>query len=119
MLPDGMPVTEEPAQLRLSRSPTNILFGGRGLLAAPPQRDQEPPVYVPLVPTDNLSNISRKCKFILQIYPWDQSYHPLHPGTQEDQDETDEKARRKAMNELVASWMDRLQLISVIVRRPP
>ncbi|RDX44881.1 hypothetical protein OH76DRAFT_1358827 [Lentinus brumalis] len=109
-----MPVTEEPAQLRLSRSPTNILFGGRGLLAAPPQRDQEPPVYVPLVPTDNLSNISRKCKFILQIYPWDQSYHPLHPGTQEDQDETDEKARRKAMNELVASWMDRLQLISVI-----
>ncbi|TFK85343.1 hypothetical protein K466DRAFT_588169 [Polyporus arcularius HHB13444] len=90
-----MPVTEEPAQLRLSRSPTNILFGGRGLLAAPPQRDQEPPVYVPLVPTDNLSNISRK---------W----------TQEDQDETDEKARRKAMNELVASWMDRLQLISVI-----
>ncbi|KAI0356196.1 hypothetical protein OH77DRAFT_1423793 [Trametes cingulata] len=37
-------------------------------------------------------------------------------GTQEDQDETDEKARKKAMNELVQSWMDRLQLISVIVR---
>ena len=36
-------------------------------------------------------------------------------GTQLDQDETDEKARRRAMNELVASWMDRLQLISVIV----
>ena len=40
-------------------------------------------------------------------------------GTQEDQDETDEKARKKAMNELVASWMDRLQLISVIVRQVP
>ncbi|KAI0718973.1 hypothetical protein C8T65DRAFT_737000 [Cerioporus squamosus] len=97
MLPDGVPVTEEPAQLPLSRSPTNILFGGRGLLAVPPQRDHEPPMYVPLVPTDNSPTTTRK---------W----------TQEDQDETDEKARRKAMNELVASWMDRLQLISVIVR---
>ncbi|KAI9067105.1 hypothetical protein FKP32DRAFT_1588917 [Trametes sanguinea] len=38
----------------------------------------------------------------------------LAEGTQEDQDETDEKARRKAMSELVQSWMDRLQLISVI-----
>ncbi|KAI0645411.1 hypothetical protein C8Q79DRAFT_1119160 [Trametes meyenii] len=34
--------------------------------------------------------------------------------TQEDQDQTDEKARRKAMDALVQSWMDRLQLISVI-----
>lgn len=37
-------------------------------------------------------------------------------GTQEDQDATDEKARKQAMNELVQSWMDRLQLISVIVK---
>ncbi|RPD63977.1 hypothetical protein L227DRAFT_367784 [Lentinus tigrinus ALCF2SS1-6] len=94
ILPDGVPVTEEPAPLPPSRSPTNRLFGGRGLLAIPP-REQEPPVYVPLVPTDNSPNTPRK---------W----------TQEDQDEIDEKARKKAMNELVASWMDRLQLISVI-----
>ena len=38
-------------------------------------------------------------------------------GTQVDQDQTDEKARKKAMNDLVQSWMDRLQLISVIVSR--
>ena len=36
-------------------------------------------------------------------------------GTQMDQDATDEKARKRAMGELVQSWMDRLQLISVIV----
>ena len=40
-------------------------------------------------------------------------------GTQEDQNEYDEKTRKKAMNGLVQSWMDRLQLISVIVRRLP
>ncbi|KAI0795154.1 hypothetical protein C8Q75DRAFT_531374 [Abortiporus biennis] len=34
--------------------------------------------------------------------------------TQEDQDKVDDDARRKAMKELVGSWMDRLQLISVI-----
>lgn len=38
-------------------------------------------------------------------------------GTQEDQDQTDEKARRKATNDLVQSWMDRLQLISVFASR--
>ncbi|KAI0743740.1 hypothetical protein C8Q80DRAFT_1272388 [Daedaleopsis nitida] len=94
ILPDGQPMTEEPAPLT-SRSPTR-LFGGRGLLAVPPQRERDPPIYVPLVPDQNGGmNASRK---------W----------TQEDQDETDEKGRKKAMNELVASWMDRLQLISVI-----
>ncbi|CAL1711456.1 unnamed protein product [Somion occarium] len=35
--------------------------------------------------------------------------------TQEDQDEEDAEKRRKAIKELVQSWMDRLQLISVIV----
>ncbi|EJD46868.1 hypothetical protein AURDEDRAFT_123711 [Auricularia subglabra TFB-10046 SS5] len=35
-------------------------------------------------------------------------------GTQEDQDKEDEKARKKAREDLVQSWMDRLQLISVI-----
>lgn len=34
--------------------------------------------------------------------------------TQEDQDEHDAEARRKAMKDLVQSWQDRLQLISVI-----
>ncbi|CAL1711455.1 unnamed protein product [Somion occarium] len=34
--------------------------------------------------------------------------------TQEDQDEEDAEKRRKAIKELVQSWMDRLQLISVI-----
>ncbi|KAH8087795.1 hypothetical protein BXZ70DRAFT_533173 [Cristinia sonorae] len=34
--------------------------------------------------------------------------------TQEDQDNTDAETRKKAMKELVQSWMDRLQLISVI-----
>ena len=36
-------------------------------------------------------------------------------GTQEDQDQYDERIRKKALSELVESWMDRLQLISVIV----
>ncbi|THV05162.1 hypothetical protein K435DRAFT_961541 [Dendrothele bispora CBS 962.96] len=34
--------------------------------------------------------------------------------TQHEQDEADEKARRRAMNDLIQSWMDRLQLISLI-----
>ena len=42
----------------------------------------------------------------------------FHVGTQEDQDQFDEKVRKQAMNELVQSWMDRLQLISVIVSLP-
>lgn len=37
-------------------------------------------------------------------------------GTQEDQNASDEHIRRKAMKDLVQSWMDRLQLISVMVR---
>jgi len=39
---------------------------------------------------------------------------PLRKRTQEDQNHADDVARRKAMKELVQSWMDRLQLISVI-----
>ncbi|KAI5890211.1 uncharacterized protein SCHCODRAFT_02631151 [Schizophyllum commune H4-8] len=34
--------------------------------------------------------------------------------TQEEQDQEDDRERKKAMKELVQSWMDRLQLISVI-----
>ncbi|KAG7449725.1 uncharacterized protein BT62DRAFT_603606 [Guyanagaster necrorhizus] len=39
-----------------------------------------------------------------------------YSDTQEDQDKEDEEARRKATKDLVQSWMDRLQLISLIVR---
>jgi hypothetical protein len=42
--------------------------------------------------------------------PWS-----LLVGTQKEQDAEDEKARQKANKDLVQSWMDRLQLISVIV----
>ncbi|KAF5348700.1 hypothetical protein D9758_006758 [Tetrapyrgos nigripes] len=44
-------------------------------------------------------------------------YRPEAPAkkpTQHEQDEADDKARRRAMNDLVQSWMDRLQLISLI-----
>ncbi len=54
--------------------------------------------------------------YVVRCLSQEHNIDPNHIGTQEDQDETDEKARTKAMNELVASWMDRLQLISVIVR---
>ena len=37
------------------------------------------------------------------------------PVTQEDQNKEDEEKRREAIRDLVESWMDRLQLISVIV----
>jgi hypothetical protein len=36
--------------------------------------------------------------------------------TQEEQDAEDRKARKRAMENLVSSWQERLQLISVIVR---
>ncbi|PPQ87448.1 hypothetical protein CVT25_008184 [Psilocybe cyanescens] len=38
----------------------------------------------------------------------------LETATQEEQNEADEKARREALRDLIESWMDRLQLISVI-----
>ncbi|TBU58192.1 hypothetical protein BD310DRAFT_948853 [Dichomitus squalens] len=42
------------------------------------------------------------------------SWSIANDRTQEDQNEYDEKTRQKAMAGLVQSWMDRLQLISVI-----
>ncbi|CDO69311.1 hypothetical protein BN946_scf184976.g30 [Trametes cinnabarina] len=88
-------MTDEPVSLPhtpASHTPTARLFNG-GLLSLPQQPRNNPPMFVPLVTTNGDNN--RK---------W----------TQEDQDETDEKECRKAMRELVQSWMDRLQLISVI-----
>ncbi|KAH9834115.1 uncharacterized protein C8Q71DRAFT_771196 [Rhodofomes roseus] len=40
--------------------------------------------------------------------------HPIRNWTQTDQDETDAQRRKDIMKELMKSWMDRLQLISVI-----
>ena len=37
--------------------------------------------------------------------------------TQEDQDNADEKKKREAMRTLVQTWLDSLQLISVIVSK--
>ncbi|KAL1942623.1 hypothetical protein VTO73DRAFT_4863 [Trametes versicolor] len=94
VLPPSQPMTEEPVSLphTPSRSPVRIF--GRGLLSLP-QQPGTTPLFVPLNATTDGNDTTRK---------W----------TQEDQDQTDEKARRKAMSELVQSWMDRLQLISVI-----
>ncbi|EIM85125.1 uncharacterized protein STEHIDRAFT_100129 [Stereum hirsutum FP-91666 SS1] len=39
---------------------------------------------------------------------------PVRHTTQQDQDKADEAARKKAMKDLVQSWMDRLQLISLL-----
>ncbi|KAJ3901671.1 hypothetical protein F5879DRAFT_311620 [Lentinula edodes] len=39
---------------------------------------------------------------------------PLRKKTQEDQDKADEQARHKALKDLVQSWQDRLQLITLI-----
>ncbi|KAI0775652.1 hypothetical protein BD413DRAFT_281108 [Trametes elegans] len=91
VLPSMQPMTEEPASL--PHTPARMFHGG--WLSLPPGQ-QSTLVYVPLAPqTDPGADNPRK---------W----------TQEDQDQSDEKARKKAMNELVQSWMDRLQLISVI-----
>lgn len=89
-------MTEEPVSLPHTPARSPVRLFGRGLLSLP-QQPGTTPVYVPLNDAANgNADTTRK---------W----------TQEDQDQTDEKARRKAMSELVQSWMDRLQLISVIV----
>ncbi|OCH90610.1 hypothetical protein OBBRIDRAFT_793166 [Obba rivulosa] len=46
--------------------------------------------------------------------PSNPNIDPARKWTQQDQDKTDEEARRRIMKELERSWMDRLQLISVI-----
>ncbi|KAI0829649.1 hypothetical protein BC628DRAFT_1055951 [Trametes gibbosa] len=86
-------MTEEPASMPHSPARSPVRLFGRGLRSLPQDMDLQP-VYVP--PNGNGGE------------------NPTRRWTQEDQDETDKKARRRAMNELVQSWMDRLQLISVI-----
>ncbi|TFK50986.1 hypothetical protein OE88DRAFT_1660161 [Heliocybe sulcata] len=49
-----------------------------------------------------------------ELHPRRESAQPSRQRTQEDQDKADGEARKKAVKDLVQSWMDRLQLISVI-----
>ena len=44
-----------------------------------------------------------------------QSINSTTEGTQEEQNKIDDEKRKEAMRDLLSSWMDRLQLISVIV----
>ncbi|KAI1791204.1 hypothetical protein LXA43DRAFT_1012828 [Ganoderma leucocontextum] len=107
ILHDTQFFTDEPNSLPHSPSHTFQILNARGPLpehrratvAVPHEQPQDPSPY---------------------------SYGPYHINgvsepqlvhrkwTQEDQNEYDEKTRKKAMNGLVQSWMDRLQLISVI-----
>ncbi|KAF8584273.1 hypothetical protein K439DRAFT_1150622 [Ramaria rubella] len=47
-------------------------------------------------------------------HAWVPQIPPTKKPTQEDQDKADDQARKKAEQQLEKSWMDRLQLISVI-----
>ncbi len=57
----------------------------------------------------------RKCKCNTSLPSWGQSDGFPLLGSQEDQNKADADAKRKAMKELINTWQDRLQLISVIV----
>ncbi|KAI0334966.1 hypothetical protein GY45DRAFT_1317414 [Cubamyces sp. BRFM 1775] len=97
VLPKNHPMTEEPNSLPHTPYSTSSarLFGRHGGILSLPQSDRNPSLYVPFAGEGNRADASRK---------W----------TQMDQDVIDERARKKAMSELVQSWMDRLHLISVI-----
>ena len=117
VLPTNHPMTEEPHSLPhtpYAVSPTRLFGRQRRPLSQP---DRDPPVYVALTNNGSNGDASRKCTSWRHHRPCVHTgYSFALPGTQEDQDATDEVARKQAMNELVQSWMDRLQLISVIVR---
>ncbi|PIL33519.1 hypothetical protein GSI_04142 [Ganoderma sinense ZZ0214-1] len=99
--------TDEPNSLPHSPSSTAQILNARGPLL----EQRRATVAVPF-------------EHLQDAYPY--QYGPYHVNgvsepqlvhrkwTQEDQNEYDEKTRKKAMNGLVSSWMDRLQLISVI-----
>ena len=59
----------------------------------------------------------RNCEANQSLESLRPSHAPTLPyiGTQTDQDVTDAEARKNVMKDLMKSWMDRLQLISVIV----
>ncbi|KAI0633370.1 hypothetical protein C8Q77DRAFT_784239 [Trametes polyzona] len=101
-LPLGHPMAEERLSLphTPTHSPTATRLLGGGLLSLPPHQTNSPhPVPVPLNATNATTTANGDMK---------------RKWAQEDQDQTDEQERKKAMNDLVQSWMDRLQLISVI-----
>lgn len=108
-------LSDEPSQAS-PLSPSTMSCLVRGQTQQAPSRSRGPSVITspPSVLTP------RKCEYIVCciLVLWLLTclvYHCL-TGTQQDQDETDADARKKAMKELVQSWMDRLQLITVVVR---
>ena len=95
------PITTSSRLLRAQTHASVYMPGMHSLPASPPG-----------VPTP------RQCQYF-PFFPPVLSFNPdRSSGTQEDQDQTDAYSRKKAMKELVQSWMDRLQLISVIVSHP-
>ncbi|KAI0655922.1 hypothetical protein C8Q70DRAFT_404229 [Cubamyces menziesii] len=90
------PMTEEPNSLPYPTSSARLFGRHGGTLSLPQPSSRDSVLHVPFAGDGNKSDVPRK---------W----------TQMDQDATDEKARKRAMGELVQSWMDRLHLISVIV----
>ncbi|KAH8087794.1 hypothetical protein BXZ70DRAFT_533150 [Cristinia sonorae] len=94
-------LSEEPSPMQspsasvLWRARSTSSLSRRGRDAAVVGLKDSPPAPTKLPPLDTTVDQERK---------W----------TQEDQDENDAKERKKAMKDLVQSWMDRLQLISVI-----
>ena len=67
-------------------------------------------------PSQMVTNLRANVSVLTRIFRSPYDSIQICSVTQKDQDEADEKARQKAMKDLVQSWMDRLQLISVIVR---
>jgi len=63
----------------------------------------------PISPSDIVCSISSARCLTLIVVTW--------ADTQKDQDAADDEARQQANKDLVQSWMDRLQLISVIVSK--
>ncbi|EMD33154.1 hypothetical protein CERSUDRAFT_118216 [Gelatoporia subvermispora B] len=60
------------------------------------------------------SPISPSVLFRQRTVPSNPNLDPSRRWTQEDQDQDDDETRKKIMKDLERSWMDRLQLISVI-----
>jgi len=94
------PTREMSDELSPIRSPTDLLLRARsgslmsGSAPGVVARDKAPAPAKP-PPLDTSVSLERK---------W----------TQEDQDDSDAQTRKKAMKDLVQSWMDRLQLTSLI-----
>ncbi|KAI0753135.1 hypothetical protein C8Q80DRAFT_495656 [Daedaleopsis nitida] len=101
ILPETLDFTEEPVPVHWPQTPqtsqtVHFLNGARFPGSRRPTESIPYPGYPQFINGSNeMNRVPRK---------W----------TQEDQDQQDERVRQQAMDELVQSWMDRLQLISVI-----